>query len=382
MSLSRAVIIGAVAFMIGVGVYSVAGWQWWLIGVLVGVVVIFGVVGARVNVKSLALVFVVVLSLLAGLIWAAIYQPQPKPEKSFWQGARAVLTYKVNQLMPQPEAAVFNGMVLGDDKNIPASLKESYNITGTRHILAISGMNISIVSLMLMNLGLAFGLWRRQAFWLALVGIIAFVLLVGSPPSAARAGLMAGIVLWARNRGRLFLAWRPLVLAAFFMVLFNPRLLVFDIGFQLSFLAVAGILYFKNFWDRVFSWLPIKLARELLSLSFSAQITTWPIILYNFGTFSVIGPIANIFIVPLLTPIMFLGLGFVLVFRFALLAKLLLWPAWLILKAADRAVEFFAALPWASLNLGQPGLIVLIYYPFLYWLWRVLERRGLNDAVH
>ncbi len=349
---------------------------------LVGGVVIFGVMGARVNVKSFASIFIVVLALAAGLIWATVYRPEPKQEKSFWLVARAVLMAKVNQIMPQPEAAVFNGMVLGYDKNIPAALKTSYNITGTRHILAISGMNISIVSLMLMSFGLAIGLWRRQAFWLALVGIIAFVLLVGSPPSAVRAGLMAGIVLWARNRGRLFLAWRPLVLAAFFMVLLNPRLLIFDIGFQLSFLAVAGILYFKNFWDRVFGWLPIKLARELLALSFSAQITTWPIILYNFGTFSVVGPVANIFVVPLLNPIMLLGLGFAIFSWWPLASKIFLWPAWLILKAADRAVEFFAALPWASLNLGQPGLIVLAYYPFLYWLWRFFERRGLNEAVH
>ncbi|MEK7500898.1 MAG: ComEC/Rec2 family competence protein [Patescibacteria group bacterium] len=382
MSLSRATILAAVAFMVGVGVFSVAGLKWWLIGMLVGGVVIFGVMGARVNVKSFASIFIVVLALAAGLIWATVYRPEPKQEKSFWLVARAALTAKVNKIMPQPEAAVFNGMVLGYDKNIPASLKESYNITGTRHILAISGMNISIVSLMLMNLGLAIGLWRRQAFWLALGGIIAFVLLVGSPPSAVRAGLMAGIVLWARNRGRLFLAWRPLVLAAFFMVLLNPRLLIFDIGFQLSFLAVAGILYFKNFWDRVFGWLPIKLARELLSLSFSAQITTWPIILYNFGTFSLIGPVANIFVVPFLNPIMLLGLGFAVFWWWPVLAKMFLWPAWLILKLADKAVEFFAAFPWASLNLGKPGLIVLIYYPFLFWLWKFLEKKHLNDSAH
>ncbi len=368
--------------MAGVAVYSVAGLQWWLVSALVGAVAVLGVVGARVNVKYLAPIFVVVLSLLAGLVWGAVYRPQPKQEKTFWQDARAALTAKADKIMPQPEAAVFDGMVLGYDKNIPASLKDIYNITGTRHILAISGMNISIVSLMLMSFGLALGLWRRQAFWLALAGIIAFVLLVGSPPSAVRAGLMAGIVLWARNHGRLFLAWRPLVLAAFFMVLLNPRLLIFDIGFQLSFLAVAGILYFKNFWDHVFGWLPVKLARELLSLSFAAQITTWPIILYNFGTFSLVGPIANIFVVPLLNPIMLLGLGFAIFSWWPILSQVFLWPAWLILKLADKAVEFFATFPWASLNLGQPGLIVLAYYPFLLWLWKFLERKGLNEAVH
>lgn len=383
MSPARVLAIIAVFFMAGVALYSGLGFSWWLMGIFISGLVFFGISGVIAPSEKIFISFLIFLAIFLGLVRASTFSSgDDASETTFWNGARGNLVTKIENILPQPESGVFSAMVLGFEDDISAELKNAFNVTGTRHILAISGMNITIISGMLMSLGLFFGLWRRQAFWLAIIGIIIFILLVGSPASAVRAGLMGGLALWAKNQGRLVLAWQPVVVAAFLMVFLKPTLLVFDIGFQLSFLAVIGLIFFNNFWLRIFNFVPIKIVRELLALSMAVQVTTWPITLYNFGTFSAISPIANIFVVPLLTPIMFLGLGFTAVFWSNILAQAFLWPAWLILKVDLYLVNFFAAIPWANLNLGKIGLVaVILYYPALVWFWKFLEKHKLNDAI-
>ncbi len=370
--------MAAIFFMAGIIVYSAWGFSYWILAILILVGLAVGIVSALNNYSSQAVLFLIIISFLCGYFRALTYQPNFNVEKTFWDDSRAVLVSKINKILPEPEGPLFSAMVFGYTKEITRNLKNDFNRTGTSHVLAISGMNISIVVMMLMNFGLLIGLWRRQAFWLAIVGIVVFILLVGSPASAVRAGVMGSLLLWAKNQGRMVLVWRPIVLAAFFMSAIDPSLLAFNIGFQLSFLAVLGIAYFNNFWSNILSWIPLKFLRELIAISMAAQITTWPIILYNFGTVSLISPIANIFVVPLLTPIMFLGLGFSLVFWNVFLSKLFLWPAWLILHFVVKLVDWFSSVSWASVNLEKGGwILLLIYYPLLVWFWRFLEKRNL-----
>ena len=382
MHISRVLALVAFGFMLGVLLHSAAGFSWWILFVLIFLSALLGIIEATDSSKETLLVFFIAVSLLAGFLRSATFsQSFSDSEKTFWMKSRAVLMEKSRSILPPSESAVFNAMVFGYEKDISEELKTAFNNTGTRHILAISGMNISIIAMMLLNFGLMIGLWRKHAFWIAVAGVIAFIFLVGSPPSALRAGIMGIMLLWAKNRGRLSKEWRPVLIAAFFMVALNPTLLVFNIGFQLSFLAVLGIIFFNDFWARVFKWMPIKFVRDLLSLSMSAQIATLPVLVYNFGTVSLISPIANIFVVPILTPIMFLGLGFAAFFWLDFMAKIFLWPCWLILKATVWVVEFFGSVPWASVEIGKAGLIVyFVYYPLLILFWKFLEKRGLNDS--
>ena len=349
MHISRVFAVFAFGFMIGIVFYSAIGFSWWILSVLIFLSALFGIIEAVDASKETLFAFFIVISLLAGFLRSATFiQSFSDSEKTFWMKSRAALMEKADNVLPPSESAIFNAMVFGYEEKISEDLKIAFNNTGTRHVLAISGMNISIIAMMLMSFGLATGMWRKHAFWFAVAGVISFIFLVGSPPSAVRAGIMGIILLWAKNRGRLAKEWRPVVIAGFFMTALNPTLLVFNIGFQLSFLAVLGIIFFKGFWDRVFKWFPIKFIRDLLSLSMSAQITTLPVLVYNFGTVSLISPIANVFVVPVLTPIMFLGLGFAAFFWLDFAAKIFLWPCWLILKATARAVEFFGSIPWAN----------------------------------
>ena len=381
MSPARVFTVFALGFLIGVALQSAFGFSWVILQTIVFICLVLGVAGVGSSYKNCILVFFLLAAALAGFLRAGTFSPKPDDsEKSFWSVSRNHLTEKAKEILPLPESAIFNAMVFGDTSEIPKDIKNDFNRTGTSHILAISGMNISIVAMMLLNLCLLLGLWQKQAFWLAVLGVVVFVLLVGSPASAVRAGVMAVILLAAKNLGRLVRPWRPVILAAFFMVLLNPRLLVFNIGFQLSFLAVIGIMFFNGFWENVFKWVPVKSLRELISLSMAAQITTWPLILYNFGTVSVISPLANIFMVPLLNPIMFFGLGFSAVSFSVWLSKMFLWPVWLILKISIVVVEFFGSFSWASFNFGKAGLFfVFAYYPILFLFWKFLERKGWND---
>ena len=370
-------------FLIGVLAQSILGFSFWLIFGLVLAAIICSVLEIFGGSGRSFLFFIILFSAALGFLRAGTYKEDfSKEEKVFWNTSREYLVNRTKSILPQNEGALFNAMVFGYEKDVSQKIKEDFNITGTRHVLAISGMNISIIALMIMNFGLWLGLWRRQAFYVAVLAVIAFIFLVGSPASAVRAGIMGILLLWAKNKGRLMQAWRPIMLAAFFMVALNPKLLVFSIGFQLSFLAVIGIIYFKNFWDRILFWIPIKPMRELVVLSMAAQTTTWPVILYNFGTLSAISPVANIFVVPMLNPIMFLGLGFVAVSFSSYLSQIFLWPVWLILKANIKIVEFFSSFNWASINLGKAGLITFIFYPFLYLFWLYLEKHNLNDPPH
>ena len=383
MSPARVLTVLALSFMVGVAIQAALGFSWWLLGFLTISLLVAGLTGLTIPASKITFGFFVILGLLTGFTRASTFSESfsPASERVFWEKARSELVSRVNAVLPNPESAVFNAMVFGYEKDIPSNLKEDFNRTGTRHILAISGMNITIVASLLLSLGIYLGLWRRQAFWVALAGIAAFIFLVGSPASAARAGLMGSLMLWAKNRGRLVQAWRPVTLAALFMVAAKPTLLAFDIGFQLSFLAVMGLIFFNNFWLRVFSFIPFKMIRELVALSMSAQLATWPVIMFNFGTFSTISIIANVFVVPLLTPIMFLGLGFTAVSWWPLLSQVFLWPAWLILRITTRLVSFFSLWPGASLNPGRLGWLALaVYYPLLIWFWRFLESKGLNES--
>jgi len=193
---------------------------------------------------------------------------------------------------------------LGDKRRLSEELKEKLNIAGVRHITAISGMHIMILSGVLMYLAMALGLWRGQAFYFALIILILFIIMVGLPASAVRAGIMVFFYLLAEKVGRPKSGSRAIVFAATCMLIANPLLLKLDVGFQLSFLAVMGITYLMPLLQKFLKF-------RLLAMTLSAQVFTLPILIYNFGYVSFAAPITNILIVPLLPFIM--GLGFVFV---------------------------------------------------------------------
>jgi len=213
----------------------------------------------------------------------------------------------INKSISEPNASFINGIILGSRQNIPEEMKEAFNKTGTTHILAISGYNIMIISWAVLA-GLVYFFRRRKAFWISVVVIILFTVLTGASASVVRASLMGLLLLFANGYGRLYDAKNSIILAGAVMVYINPFALVFDIGFQLSFLAVLGLIYLYPFLENKFRKIPeLWKLKELTLMTISAQVAVLPLLIYYFHQFSVWSLPTNILILPFIPFAMFLG---------------------------------------------------------------------------
>jgi len=289
------------------------------------------------------------------------------------------LRESIYQNLSPPQSSILGAVILGDKRKISEDLKQKLNISGVRHITAISGMHIMILSGILMYLGIALGLYRGQAFYFAITLLLLFIIMAGAPASAIRAGIMGGLFLLAQKVGRLKSASRVIVFAAAVMLAFNPLLLKLDVGFQLSFLAVMGIIYLMPIFQYYFlKRFPIKFLGGLLSMTLAAQVFTLPILIYNFGYMSLIAPITNILIVPFLPFIMISG------FIFGLsgmilqpLGWVLSWPSWLLLTYLVKVIDFFSQVPKA--NFAISWIWLMVFYLILgYFIWRLQEKQKLK----
>ncbi|MFA5962128.1 MAG: ComEC/Rec2 family competence protein [Parcubacteria group bacterium] len=275
-------------------------------------------------------------------------------------------------LIPSPEAALLEGLIIGGSGNLSKEIQANFSRTGMTHIVAVSGYNITIVAQYLMLLGFFLGLWRRQAFWFALIGIWVFILMTGFPASAIRAGVMGTLLLYAMKNGRLANAGNAILCSAAVMLFWNPLLLRYDVGFQLSFLATIGIVYFYPLMDKYFGEklkkypAGVPFIAEILFMSLSAQIFVLPIILFNFQTLSLISPVTNILVLPILPITMLIGfLAIAISFIFQPLAILFSWLAYLPLRYEILVINYFANLKFSALTVGLSWQGMLVWYIIL-----------------
>lgn len=212
---------------------------------------------------------------------------------------KGIVEKRIEEVFPEPYASMINGLLLGSRKGIPKDLTDAFNKVGLSHIVAISGYNITLV------ISLVFGLFgflgRRARAITASLFVMIFVVLVGMSSSVVRAGIMGVITMMGLYFGRRGLAVNSILISAFLMNIWNPKIAVYDVGFQLSFLATLGLLYASKFYEKL--WLIKKLPRffmirENLALTLSAQTFAMPVILRSFGRFSIFCPIVNILVLP------------------------------------------------------------------------------------
>lgn len=249
----------------------------------------------------------------------------------------------VSESMPEPNVSFVNGILLGSRQNVPDDLKEAFNKTGTTHILAISGYNIMIISWAVLA-GLVYFFRRRTAFWLSVIVISLFTVLTGASSSVVRAAIMGLLLLFANGYGRLYDPKNSIILAGAAMVWLNPFSLVFDIGFQLSFAAVLGLMYLYPYLNSKLHKIPEtgKLKENIL-MTISAQTAVAPLLIYYFKNISLVSLPANILILPFL-PAAMLG-GFVSGLAgmiFLPLGQIAGWFAWAITAYQIEAVKLFA----------------------------------------
>ncbi|MEK9194687.1 MAG: ComEC/Rec2 family competence protein [Patescibacteria group bacterium] len=288
------------------------------------------------------------------------------PIKSFLFGIRNKIAESFAKVLSSHEAAFLGGLTLGGTEGLPQSFKEAMRSSGTTHLVALSGYNISIIITAIMGT-LAYFLSRRLSFILATIVIVGFVLMTGAEASVVRAAIMGFLVLLAGEVGRLFDFRNAIIFAGLLMVLENPKVLVFDIGFQLSFLALLGIIYLKPSIEKFFKIDPKDKSgflnwRENLLTTASAQFMVLPLLIANFDQFSLTSFIANVLILGLIPVTM--ALGFLIAGLSLVSYSLSLILSWIVsplLKIEIGFIELFAKL--AIPLKVQFGLVLsLIYY--------------------
>ena len=267
---------------------------------------------------------------------------------SYIYSARRSLGRRISRSSQFPESALLKALLLGDRSSIPDSLQDRFSEIGIAHLLAVSGTHIVIVSGIIVSFISLLGI--KFKYLLSIVFISGFVLLVGAPISAIRAGLIGSLFILAQKIGRKKNSSRGLILIAFLMLLLNPRLLSGSVSFQLSFLAALGISLFsgrlKSFLTEekvVFKKSKINeirngLARifkrfsfltDTLAVTLSAQIFTLPLIYYHFGNLPFLAPVSNLVIAPIVPVLMIVGF-LSLLFSFIIPSTLAFLPAYII----------------------------------------------------
>lgn len=280
-------------------------------------------------------------------------------------GLRTWARKRLESLFPEPQASLLVGILLGTRAGIPSEVQEAFSRSGTSHILAISGWNISIVAAFLAAAGRY--LPRRVAPLLVASGILLYTLFVGAGAAVLRAALMGLLYVLARQVGRPGHGPTALMAAAWAMTLWNP-LLLWDTSFQLSFSATLGMLLFVPIWMEVLARWPRFLA-ESLAATLASQLLTWPLIALYFRQFSLVVPLANLLACPALPPLMLLGTLALLLGGLPVLGAVLQGLTWLVASYMLRVVEWSGNLPWASLPLPPLGMGFLGVYYVLIWWW-------------
>ncbi len=299
------------------------------------------------------------------------------PVMQFVFDLRVKLEDNIRRMLPPDEAALLIGVLLGYDKGLPADARDAFRETGTSHILAVSGFNISIL------VALVAAFFRRliPRLWSLLpvaVVILLFSLMVGGQASVVRAAVMGCAVQLGLALGRRTSGINALIFSAALMSLFNPFIL-WDIGFQLSFAATLGILLWGDKMTEAALRLSERLlppsiaarfadwTAEFLLITLAAQVFTLPISAYHFQTFSWVGLLANPLILPVQQLLMMLGgLAALTSLLFFPLGQLLAWLAWPFCAYTLVCARLLAAAGQGIWQTGEvPVLFIVLFYAAL-----------------
>ncbi|MCP4541235.1 MAG: DNA internalization-related competence protein ComEC/Rec2 [Chloroflexi bacterium] len=267
----------------------------------------------------------------------------------------------IARILPEPQAALLTGILLGIETGIPSDLMDDFSATGTTHIIAISGFNLTIVANLLANLAQQF-FNKRRAVLVAAAGVAIYTVFVGASAAVVRAAAMSFLYLGGLYLGRPTSAFTSLGWAAFFMTWHDPNVL-WDVGFGLSFTATAGLMIYtgslENVFERVLTrFTSVERARKIVRLisesflvTLAAQILTLPIIMTKFGRLSLITLVTNVGILWIQSYIMVVGsvatlLGLVIL----PLGQVVGWVVWAFLAYTILIVQSTAKVPFASVE--------------------------------
>lgn len=283
---------------------------------------------------------------------------------------------QVQKLIPDPQVSLLGGLVVGAKQSLGKKLQEDFRTTGIIHIVVLSGYNVTIVAEAIMRTLSLFP--RAVGVSLGVSSIVLFALMTGASATIVRASIMALLVILARATGRTYDLTRALIVAGFFMVLHNPKILIYDASFQLSFLATIGLINFSPLLEKYASFITTKFhLRGFATATIATQIFVLPLLLYKMGELSLVALPVNLLVLLTVPATMLFGfLAGVIGFVSLLLATPFAFVAHILLSYQLKVVELFASFPFASvqINIFPLWLMLLFYGIYATVLWRIYKK--------
>jgi len=286
-------------------------------------------------------------------------------EKLF--AAKHLFLKEISNVIPEPHVSLLGGLIVGAKQSLGKELLDDFRKTGIIHIVVLSGYNVTIVVDAIMRF---FSFMPRMASMsLGGISIVLFAIMVGGGATVVRASVMALLVMLARATGRSHDITIILFIAGFFMVLINPRILIFDPSFQLSFLATLGLIYLNPMIEKYFQFVPTKWQlREFATATIATQIFVLPLLLYKMGEISIVALPVNLLILVFIPVTMFFGfMTGVVGFMSTILSLPFSTVSYYLLAYELKVVDLFASIPFASVSINYfPAVLMLIIYTLYF----------------
>ncbi len=280
----------------------------------------------------------------------------------------------INKNMAPPESSLLSGILLGTRSAMSKELKDAFIETGTIHIVALSGYNVTIVAEAVMKV-FSNILPFFASIGAGILAIVLFAIMTGAGSTVVRASIMAILVLLARATGRAADIGRALALAGICMVLVNPWVLVYDVSFQLSFLATIGLVYLTPKVEERMKRLSNRLGlRTVVASTVATNIFVLPFIVYQMGIFSIVALPVNVLILPTIPFAMLFGVFTIAFGAISTTAALpVSFATHSILTYVLSIIKTFASFSFASISVSHvPFITVLISYTLLcYFMFRI-----------
>lgn len=259
---------------------------------------------------------------------------------------KRVIVGRLGAILPEPHASFVSGLLFGGSSALSRDLKDDFASTGTSHILAASGFNVSLFTMAFLTWITHTALGRRRGAYLTAALLVAYVLVAGATAAVVRAGIMGGVVLLGFVVRRKPSVRNMMLLALAVMLAFNPLLLWDDVGFQLSFVATAAMLGLASRVEARCGFVPEALGlRASFAASLAAIVATLPVMLWHFGGASFTAPFANLLVLPLVPLLMALSAAALAVaFVSPAVGTVLALPAWAVSSVVLHVVTWFGAL--------------------------------------
>lgn len=263
-------------------------------------------------------------------------------------GIKQAFLSSIERHIPEPAAGLGAGVLLGVKRALGNDLEQAFRATGLIHIVVLSGYNIMLVVAFVSAL-LRPLLPPTPRLIVGLLAIVGFAVVVGLSATVVRASVMAILLLLATYGQRRYLALRGLMLAGLLMLVYNPLLLPYDVGFQFSFMATVGLILFHEVIESRLSFVPSLVGmRGIIAATIATYITVLPLLLFHIGELSFVSIPVNAIVLPLVPLSMLLTfIAGVLAFIVPTLASVVALGATLVLNIIIAIAQWWAALPFA-----------------------------------